>query len=206
MPIIDLTPPPRIRIETEGDTLVLRYAAAATPGKLVAAALLVGLVAAVAVFVDFARGTDDTALIVALFIPVMILADIVLLYGMRALNITTIRLSRETLTRRVGPISLGRTLTIARAEVVALDLRWQRPASRSNRPDGIRINNRYDLRVRTPDDSYRVVKDNVRGKRHALYLAYRIADHYGLRENAERLRTRYDEAASASLLVRRLAD
>lgn len=202
-PIQNIEPPPRVSVERNDDTVVLRYGSAAWPGKLLMLVILVA-VSRTLLFFFVDRETILAELGPAIVILVGMQLFVIGFVLMRGFNVTTIRLSPTELTRRVGPFSLGRQLTVPRDAIVAAVIRHQRP-NRTDNEVGLRVYNHYDLDVTDAENKHTTIKGSVRGRRHSLYLALMISETYDLRSSAG-LRKRLGEAAELPLIMRLLVD
>ncbi len=201
------TAPARITFTHEGEAVIIRLSASAMLGKIGA---VLGLLALVGVPLLVLQTNESLAtftnepggrLALAVYGGFALLFAVFLL--MRGFNVTTIHMTPDGLTRRVAPFSFGQ-VKLTPDEMDTIVIRMERPGGDISKDDGIRIYP-FTVAARGPDKKRKTIKNSVRGRRHALYLALAISHTYGLR-SVDSLRERLADAENVPSILRRILD
>lgn len=199
--------PKRITVTQEGDTVIIKLAAAAIYGKIIMTATLI---LSFGIPLSILYTQDDLQLLLAdlfdnpiLFvIPAIISVGVLIVVLMRGFNVTTFTLTPTELRRRTAPIGFT-ILKIPADEIHGVAARIQR-TSRIGREDGIYIYP-FEVGVFDADNKRTVVKCDVRGRRHSLFIVWKIADTYGV-ASADKTHARLIDAQNQNTIVKLLAD
>ncbi|MEO0594793.1 MAG: hypothetical protein AAF126_01645, partial [Chloroflexota bacterium] len=112
--------PPRIRVEQDGDTVIVRLAAAAIWGRVVLALLLAGMIGVYALIFaqpdTIADFTGDDTNIIFLIVPILVTVGVLISLIMRGFNTTIFHITPTELRRRTFPIGFT-TKKIPREEI-----------------------------------------------------------------------------------------
>ncbi|MEL6524627.1 MAG: hypothetical protein AAFQ07_02855 [Chloroflexota bacterium] len=173
--------PPRIHVEQDGDTVIVRLEAAAIWGRIVIALLLAGMIGVYTLIFTqpdtIADFTGDDTNIIFLIVPILVTVGVLISLMMRGFNTTVFRITPTELRRRTFPIGFT-TKKIPREEIHSVSVRMER-TSRTDRQEGINIRP-FEIRVFDADNKPTVIKGSVRGRRHSQFICYKIAETYDL--------------------------
>lgn len=144
--------------------------------------MMLSIFAAIAIPIFIIRQNTEAGLSVADDLWIFIVSGIfivlvILQFIARGFNVTTFRLTGDTLTWRTAPIGIRRK-RLPTSEITGIAIKSERP-QQMVAPEGLSIYG-FSVDVFDADNKRRTVKGSVRGRRHALAVAYIIAHTYGL--------------------------
>jgi len=198
--------PPRIRVEQDGDTVVVWLAAAAIWGRAIIGLTVVAMIGVYAfIFTQpntIAEFTGTELNMVILIVPIIVTVGVFISLIMRGFNTTVFRITPTELRRRTFPIGFT-TKKIPREEIHSVAVRRER-ARRMHPEEGITI---YPFEIRTFDADKKptVVKGSVRGRRYSQLICYKIAETYDL-EVQHSLRERLIKLQNVNGLIKLIQD